>query len=359
MATTSIETLVAESIRAHMEGKKKEAPVAAAAAVTPAEVPAKEEERSITLGADQVLFSTLFGGVPVDGDFGVTVLKSIAPNMTHHVPQADPAYVVQIEECADIVRGMEINDRILITGPTGSGKSSLVKHICAKTNRPMIRINMTGDVESSSIFGLLTVKAGATVWDDGAATEAVRYGAVLVNDEWDVTPPEIMFGYQNLMEDGGFLFLKEMPGDVSEKKIVPHKDFRFICCGNTNGQGDDSGFYAGTNVQNNATLNRFGTTVHLDYLEKKHEENVLKNAFPKLKAIVISNMVSYAQLIRQAVDKRSINLTMSPRDLLSWAKKMDAFGYPPKKALQVCYLNKLRESEVNVATELMTKVFGR
>lgn len=350
----SLEHLVAESIRKNLVQKVAET---AAEAEKKAAVKV-EEKKEIVLGADQVLFSVLFGSVPKDGDFAVTVLKSVHPEMAGHVPELDTTYVVQVEECADIVRAFEINDRTLISGPTGSGKSSLVKYICAKTNRPMVRINMTGDVESSSIFGQLTVSGGATVWKDGVATEAVRYGAVLVNDEWDVTPPEIMFGYQNLMEDNGYLLLKEMPGTAAEKKIVPHPEFRFVCCGNTNGQGDVTGHYAGTNVQNNATLNRFGTTVHLSYLSEEHEVNVLKSSYPSLKVTLMRQMVKYANLVRGAVNARQLNLTMSPRDLLSWAHKIDHFGYSAHKALDVSYLKKLRDDESNVAREFVTRVFG-
>jgi cobaltochelatase CobS len=361
--SAKLESLVAESIRKHMAERLVKDPAAAVADVlADTTIPVVEEEtRSITLAPGHVLFSTLFGKAPMDGDFGVAVLKNedIHEKMLAHVPVADPSYVVQIEECADIVRAFQINDRTLITGPTGSGKSSLVKHICAKTNRPMIRINMTGDVESSSIFGQLTVEGGATVWKDGLATEAVRYGAVLVNDEWDVTPPEIMFGYQNLMEDGGYLMLKEMPGTADDKRIFPADIFRFVCCGNTNGQGDASGFYAGTNVQNNATLNRFGTTVHLEYLSPDHEQAILKKSYPSIKNAVSKKMVQYANLIRKAVAERQINLTMSPRDLLSWAKKMDAFGYGASKALDVTYIRKLRDDEQGAARELVTKVFGK
>ncbi len=69
-------------------------------------------------------------------------------------------------------------------------------------------------------------------------------------------------------------------------------------------------------------------------------------------------MVKYANLIRGAVKARQINLTMSPRDLISWAHKVSVFNYSPNKALEVSYLKKLRDDEVNVAREFITRVFG-
>src|ERR1019366_1575403 len=103
-------------------------------------------------------------------------------------------------------------EKVLIYGPTGAGKSSIVEQLCAYVGRPFIRINCTGDMDSSMIFGQLVVRDGATVWVDGTVTEAVKYGAVFAWDEWDVTPPEISMGLQWLLEKDGKLFLKEMPG---------------------------------------------------------------------------------------------------------------------------------------------------
>jgi len=339
--------------KGHVSTSSPSEPVAADVCVDMAAVEIMAELPEGKVWASEVL------GCSVPKNFPVTVLdvSTIPEQVRAFIPLVDKSYAVQDKEAAELLRAIETGDKILISGPTGSGKSSLVKHICALTNRPMVRLNMSGDIESSHIFGQLEVESGSTVWKDGAATEAVRYGAVLVNDEWDVTPPEIMFGYQWLMEDDGKLFLKEMPGSSVDKMITPHGEFRFICLGNTLGQGDDSGRYAGTNVQNSATLDRFQTTIKLGYLSADHERNVLKNAVPNLADTIIAKMVQLAKLIRDGVNNGSLNVTMSPRTLINWGRKVDAFA-DTHAALSVAYLNKLGEDDHKVVSELYRKVFG-
>ena len=109
--------------------------------------PTDKVEKTITLSEGQKLFSKVFGYVPSFGDFAVTVLADNADaEVARLVPTADADYVVQRNEAALLVAGIEDNDKSLLTGPTGSGKSSLVKYVCAKLNRPFIRINMSGDI---------------------------------------------------------------------------------------------------------------------------------------------------------------------------------------------------------------------
>lgn len=338
-------------------GAPSEQVVAMVEAVAPVEEPIAPKA-PLVIGEGQKSASDILG-VELESDFAVDVLKNedIPEQVRMFIPTVNPAYHVQKEAAVILLRALQDGDKVLVTGPTGSGKSSLLAHLCALTNRPMVRLNMSGDVESSVIFGMLTVSGGATVWKDGAATEAVRYGAVLVNDEWDVTPPEIMFGYQWLMEDKGKLYLKEMPGDASEKMIAPHPNFRFVCLGNTLGQGDSTGKFAGTNVQNSATLDRFQTTVHLSYLDKAHEVQILLNAVPKIGKKVADKIVSVAQLIRQGYEQGQLALTMSPRTIINFATKAHAWG-DVHQAFLIAYGNKLDEHERGAAVAILKKVFG-
>jgi cobaltochelatase CobS len=252
----------------------------------------------------------------------------------------------------------ELNEKVLCYGPTGAGKSSLIEHLCALTGRPFVRVNCTGDMDSSMIFGQLTAKDGSTIWVDGAVTEAVKYGAVFAWDEWDVTPPEISMGLQWLLEDDGKLFLKEMPGNTSDKQIVPHENFRIVAIGNTQGQGDETGAHAGTNVQNSATLDRFGTAVFVDYLKADVEQSMLTKKFPDIKAKAAMELVKLANLIRQGYESSQLSLTVSPRSLISMCRKTTA-GRDLKTAFALVYLNKLNQTQRKVAEELYTKVYGK
>lgn len=319
------------------------------------------ERKVVVLAAGMKMASDVLGlKLKKEEDFPITILdkSKLPPQVAALVPMVDPDYKPQKDEAIRLLRGWEDGDKTLITGPTGSGKSSLIKFCSALTGRPFIRVNMTGDTESSTLFGTMVVRGGATVWEDGPIAEAVRYGAVLLVDEWELMTPEISMGMQWLLEDDGCLYLKEMPGMSTDKLIKPHPDFRIVCGGNTVGQGDDTGTHAGTNVQNTATIDRFQTTIVLSYLDKAHEMGILKKKFPKIAEAIFDKMLGVASLVRQAQQQGNIALTMSPRTLINWARKIETWG-EPRIAFTIAFLDKLRDTDRKVVTELYAKVFGR
>ena len=315
------------------------------------------------LAFNQTMFSELIGNPSIDSqdDFPVTTFFDYKwdERIVLFVPSTNPDYVIDAEIAANILRAWELDEKVLCYGPTGAGKSSLVEQLCALTNRPFVRINCTGDMDSSMIFGQLTAKDGSTIWVDGAVTDAVKYGAVFAWDEWDVTPPEISMGLQWLLEDEGKLFLKEMPGSTKDKQITPHEHFRLVAIGNTQGQGDDTGAHAGTNVQNSATLDRFGTAVYINYLNPAVEEKMLMSKWGRvITGKTAKELVKLANLVRQGYQAGQFNLTISPRSLFSICKKL-SHGSTLKKAYTVVYLNKLNDTQRKVADELFIKIYGK
>lgn len=348
MTTTDLNDRVAKAIAAHL-GKAPKEP-------TPTTVVPPVVKAPMTLEDGQVWYSKVFGYTPKFGDFGVYKLDTPTnPDIARLIPTVDPDYVLQQDEAALLVAGMMDGDKTLITGPTGSGKSSLVKYVCAKLNRPFIRINMSGDVESAALFGTLVVRGGATVWEDGAITEAAKYGAVCLVDEWELMPAEIAMGMQNLLEDGGYLYLKEKPGTSDERTVHPDANFRLVFAGNTVGQGDVTGAFSGVGVQNTATIDRFTNTIRLGYLSQKHEVAIITSKSDVDKKVA-TDMVRLASLVRSAYEQGKIGLTMSPRTLINWARKQKR--YDAQYALQVSYLEKLTPDDSKSVSELYTKVFG-
>lgn len=349
--STKIESEVVRALRKHLEAGKEGAKA----------VPETKEEEgpAIKVVATSIsghMFSDIFGYVPSFGDFPVDKLPNSSDDEVNRlVPMVDEDYVVQKEEAAVLVAGLMDQDKTLLTGPTGSGKSSLVKYVAAKLNWPFVRINMSGDVESSHIFGTREVRDGATVWADGPLAEAVKWGAIVLVDEWELMPAEIAMGMQNLLESDGFLYLKEKPGTSADRTYIPHANFRMVFAGNTAGQGDETGAFNGVQVQNTATIDRFTATIHLDYLSQEHEVAFLTSK-TKVDNAMATDMVKFASLIRTAYNNDKLPLTMSPRTLLNWGKKMERFSV--KKALTVAFSSKLNEQDVAAVDELFSKVFA-
>ena len=359
-----VEDLVKVALKEAMEKRRlgaKVEPSTEVAAVAYSSAPTTiPKHSSLPLKPTQKFLSDVLGITGTKHDFPVTCFHDYEwdERIASFIPEADPAYVLSTDLATSILMAWELNEKVLCYGPTGAGKSSLIEQLCALTHRPFIRVNCTGDMDSSMIFGQLTAKDGSTHWVDGAVTEAVRYGAVFAWDEWDVTPPEISMGLQWLLEDNGKLFLKDMPGASKDKMIIPHDNFKLVAIGNTQGQGDDTGAHAGTNVQNSATLDRFGTAVYVDYLSSDIEEKILSNKWGgTISPKAGKELVKLANLIRQGYKAGQFNLTMSPRTMFSICKKL-SMGVSLKKAYSTVYLNKLNDTQRKVADELFVKIYG-
>lgn len=270
------------------------------------------------------------------------------------IPEVDTDYVLDKEATSVLVYALEQNQFVNIVGPTGSGKSTIVEQICARLNRPFTRINGRGDMESSSLLGQLVVENGATVWKDGALTEAVKNGYTVLFDEYTVVPPEINMSLQWLREHNGKLLLADKPGNINDKMVIPHKDFRLICADNTRGLGDNNDKFAGANLQNTAALNRFDITVVHDYLSQAQERKIINNKFSDVPEATVSMMVKLAALVRKGYDKGDLSITMSPRNLLSWAKKASDWGNL-HKAFAYTYMNLLPSEVEKEAVQGMYK----
>lgn len=314
----------------------------------------------VTANKGQKLYSELFPSHTIAvRDHAITMLKAkdIPDALSAFVNKEDANYVPPQDACEAILAAFEVNDRILISGNPGTGKSSLIQYLCAKTGRPFIRINASGDMDSSHLFGQLVVENGATVWKDGPVTEAVRHGGVLLWDEWDVTPPEIAMTMQWLLEEGGKLYLKEMPGTSLDKMIEPHAEFRIVCSGNTLGQGDETSQFAGTAVQNTASLDRFGTVLKLDYLASDLEVELICGKVDGIKKADARKMVKVANIIRTSYEKGEIAITMSPRTLLSWARKA-VYWEDLEQSLRTAFGNKLNQVDYKTLRECVYKVYS-
>jgi hypothetical protein len=165
----------------------------------------------------------------------------------------------------------------------------------------------------------------------------------------------LKFNMQNLLEDGGYLYLKEKPGTSADRTMIPDSNFRLVFAGNTVGQGDTTGSFSGVGVQNTATIDRFTNTVRLSYLDMKHEIAIITSK-TNVTSAVAAKMVKVAGLVRSAYDSGKVGLTMSPRTLINWARKQTR--YTPEYALQVAFLEKLNIDDSKTVREFYTKVFG-
>lgn len=243
----------------------------------------------------------------------IDVLNPPTEEYAPFVEPKDPNYIFDIDLLRKIVVAMQLNMPLLMWGYHGTGKTTLAEQYCAHTNRPSIRVQHTVSTEESHVLGQLLVRGGATVFEPGPLTVAMKEGLVYIADEYDFALPSVIAVYQSVLE-GKSLIIKEAPLDW--RVIRPHPNFRFIATGNTNGAGDDSGLYQGTQIQNAASYSRFKMTIEVGYMAKNREAAVVC-AQTRLHIDHATLLVEFAHDVRDLFKRSEISTTVSPRELIS------------------------------------------
>lgn len=321
-------------------------------------------ESTVDLETGEHTIKSIFGIKKLPDGYPNLALKVYEPEewdvaVRHYVPPVDEHYVFEAKILCEFLIGYLLKDNIWMSGQTGTGKTTLAEQVAARLKIPFIRVNGRGDMESGAIFGQPSMENGNVIWKDGLCTIAAKYGAMFCQDEPTALPAEIAMGYQWLLENGGKIMLTDMPTDnLDEKTVTPEERFRFICCDNTRGLGDESGSFAGTNVWNTATLDRFGTTLHKGYLPKAQEVKLLKDKVEGMTDKLAKLLVQMAGLVRAANNEGELSFTMSPRTLLSWGEKAMMLRCPHRSFRMAFYEKLGAEDERNAVGQMFMTVFG-
>ena len=201
---------------------------------------------------------------------------------------------------------------MFITGLSGNGKTLMVKEVCAKLKREFIRANITVETDEDDLIGGFRLLNGETVWHDGPVVTAMKRGAVLLLDEIDLASNKIMSLHPVL--EGSSIYLKKIGIWVH-----PADGFTVIATANTKGQGSDDGRFIGTNVLNEAFLERFPVTIEQSYPTAKMETKILDNELGKhgLEDNEFStNLVKWADVIRKTFYEGGVDEIISTRRLV-------------------------------------------
>ena len=239
---------------------------------------------------------------------------------------------------------------VFITGLSGNGKTMSVTQACADLKRELIRVNITIETDEDDLLGGFRLKDGQTVWSNGPIIEAMERGAVLLLDEIDLASNKIMC-LQPVLEGSG-IFVKKI-----NKWIQPKQGFNVIATANTKGQGSEDGKFIGTNVLNEAFLERFPVTFEQKYptvaTEKKILVNTLKS-YGKSDVKFIDKLTTWADVIRKTYFDGGVDEIISTRRLVHIAQAYAIFNNK-MKSIEMC-TNRFDEDTKNSFVELYTKV---
>lgn len=208
------------------------------------------------------------------GDIVVKEIEEIVDASGHElVPDTLPNYVKHgnYKDVEDIIRS-KIFYPSFITGLSGNGKTLMVEQACANEKREMVRVNVTIETDEDDLLGGFRLKNGETVWEDGPAIVAMERGAILLLDEVDLASNKIMC-LQPILE-GKAIYLKKI-----NRVVHPKTGFNVFATANTKGQGSSDGKFIGTNVLNEAFLERFAITFEQEYPNKNTEASILMKQY--------------------------------------------------------------------------------
>ena len=276
------------------------------------------------------------------------VVSSLTGNI---IPEKDPNFVNfgDYSSVKSIIASKKFYP-IFITGLSGNGKTLGVTQACAEKKREMIRVNITIETDEDDLLGGYRLRDGQTVWQNGPVIEAMERGAVLLLDEIDLASNKIMC-LQPILEGNG-VFVKKI-----NKFIKPALGFTVVATANTKGKGSEDGQFIGTNVLNEAFLERFPITFEQKYPSVRIETKIISKMLETESVKddeYATNLVNWADIIRKTYTEGGVDEIISTRRLVHIAKAYSIFRNK-LKAVEVC-TNRFDDDTKQSFIDLYTKI---
>ena len=280
--------------------------------------------------------------------FGPVKIDTVTDNSLSSaamVPRIDTEFVLDTMEAVVLANSLKRAEPAWVWGPTGAGKTSGIQQICGMLNWPVYRVNMSGDVTVSDFVGatgLVVDEAtgnAVTEFVDGPLIQAMLNGGVLLIDEVSATPASVLMALQSVLEragspealwEAGISHTTFVNTSNGGEVIHAHPRFRVIVSDNTNGQGDMTGAYAGTNVMNAAFRSRFTMWLNKGYPEgpawsKMVAAKTGASFATATKIVKVAREVNKGSALLGA-SKVTNQTIISPRDTLAIARLFLVFG---------------------------------
>jgi MoxR-like ATPase len=219
-----------------------------------------------------------------------------------------------------------------ITGPTGNGKSTMVEQVCANNKKPLIRVNLNMMTDEEQLIGSKTLVDGNVEVVEGPVLIAMRSGCTLLLDEIDAGGANTLLCLQPILEGKPFYF------KLKNELITPAAGFNVFATANTKGKGSDDGRYIGTNILNEAFLERFAVTLNQEYPSATVEKKIILNLMNHYNCSdteFAETLVKWADAIRRTFEDGGVDELITTRRLTHVVRAFSIFK-DTKKAVELC-----------------------
>jgi midasin (ATPase involved in ribosome maturation) len=269
-----------------------------------------------------------------------------------YVPEVDPNYVRNGNNIKTIESVLQAGQffPIFITGLSGNGKTLMVEQVCAKLNRPMVRVQITPETDESDLIGGYQLVDGNTVFQEGPVMQALKTpNCVLLIDEIDRGSNKIM-ALQGILE--GKPYMNKKTGEI----VKLAQGVNVIATANTKGQGDDTGSFSAASIIDEAFLERFAFTIEQDFPSQAAEKRILQKVDPSMSDELAHDLTKWAMVIRKTYADEAIEDVISTRRLVHIVRTNMIIG-DINKSIELCvsrFEASTKESFIDLYSKIKT-----
>jgi MoxR-like ATPase len=270
-------------------------------------------------------------------------VKIIPEKMTNYVPFG------HFKDVENIIKS-KIFFPVFITGLSGNGKTLMIEQVCAKLKRELYRVNITIETDEDDLMGGHTLVNGNISFREGPVIKAMRKGAVLLLDEVDLGSNKLMC-LQSVLEGKGYLIKK------TGEWVTPAPGFTILATANTKGQGSEDGKFIGTQIMNEAMLERFAITMQQEYPPVHIEKRILTKEMEltgDVDSEFVEKLVDWADIIRKTYYEGAIDDVITTRRLVHIVNAFRMFG-DKLKSIQMC-ISRFDDETRNSVLDLYSKI---
>jgi len=270
-------------------------------------------------------------------------VKIIPEKMSNYVPFG------HFKDVENIIKS-KIFFPVFVTGLSGNGKTLMIEQVCAKLKRELYRVNITIETDEDDLMGGHTLVNGNISFREGPVVKAMRKGAVLLLDEVDLGSNKLMC-LQSVLEGKGYLIKK------TGEWVTPAEGFTILATANTKGQGSEDGKFIGTQIMNEAMLERFAITMQQEYPPLSTEVKILEKEMELTGSVdkeFVKKLVDWADIIRKTYYEGAIDDVITTRRLVHIVNAFRMFG-DKLKSIQMC-ISRFDEDTRTAILDLYTKI---
>ena len=270
-------------------------------------------------------------------------VKIVPEKMSNYVPFG------HFKDVENIIKS-KIFFPVFVTGLSGNGKTLMIEQVCAKLKRELYRVNITIETDEDDLMGGHTLVNGNIEFREGPVIKAMRKGAVLLLDEVDLGSNKLMC-LQSVLEGKGYLIKK------TGEWITPKEGFTILATANTKGQGSEDGKFIGTQIMNEAMLERFAITMQQEYPPVSIERKILEKEMALTGDVdteFTTKLVDWADIIRKTYYEGGIDDVITTRRLVHIVNAFRMFG-DKLKSIQMCISRFDEETRMSIL-DLYSKI---